>query len=149
MTLKHSAISPHTNHWHYASRWFKVLALLTRLLRKTLALAAVHAVPEEGTGKRPAFTACWLCSVGNLSFIADMKSRNFLLMFQITNQSPFLFCFVFLNPSPADEELWPRCWFYPLTANNSRSNALVVLCHAQSQKTVAPPLFFTSTFVHS
>lgn len=71
------------------------------------------------------------------------KTSSSYLKFK--NPAPFFF----LNPSPANEEFCPRCWFYPLATNNSRNNALVVLCDTQSQKTLASSLFLTGIFMCS
>lgn len=101
----------------------------------------------DGAQDGPGFPVLCLQSARSASFVADAeKIKNSPLLFQIKNPHPFFFL---MNPSQTNEEFWPRGWFYPLTTNNSRNNALVVLCDTQSQKTVASSLFLTGIFMCS
>lgn len=119
--------------------------------RATLAPAARHTIPAEHGAWSwaqgwPCFHRVGCSQRGMGSFVPDTeKGKNSLLLFQIKNPAPFFF----LHSSPANEALWPRCWFYPLTTHKSRNNAQVLVCDSESQKTVASSLFLTSIFTCS
>lgn len=137
----------------YSSHWFKALILPgtsseqgprwprlpgTRFLPST--------VPGAGHRDGPAFTVLaavrveWvhLCQIQKR---AKTPSSCFRLKIQLH--------VFFLHSSPANEALWPRCWFYPLTTHKSRNNAQVLVCDSESQKTLASSLFLTSIFMCS